>query len=351
MHYDVIIVGGGPAGLACAKVAAQAQCRVLLLDRKTTVGTKVCAGGITWNGLMRNIPTAPVEKEFCSQYLFSKYQSAKISEANPIIATVNREKLGQLMFREACEAGADCRFGWQVNEVANQNIRCTHLRTQKKETYSFSYLVGSDGSSSLVRRYLRLPTSHVGIGINYQLPVDYGKMEWHLHDDYFRNGYGWLFPHRDSLSLGAYVDEGVMSARQLLHNLQTWGKEVCRIDLTGYKPQAERINYDYRGYRFDNFFLAGDAAGLASGLTGEGIYPALISGEAVARTILDNSFQSRELARLVKNHRHHQRMVRRTAKSSVLSVWIAELVVFLLRVRLINFKVAEMAYSQTKISS
>ncbi len=106
-------------------------------------------------------------------------------------------------------------------------------------------------------------------------------MEWHLDSGLFASGYAWVFPHQDSVSVGAYVDGRVMKAKQLQDNLIKWSAK-SGYPLSGHKSEAEYINFDFRGYRFNNIFLVGDAAGLASGLTGEGIYPAIVSGEAVA---------------------------------------------------------------------
>ena len=44
---DVVIVGGGPGGLTCAERLAQKGVEVLLLERKSAFGHKVCAGGVT----------------------------------------------------------------------------------------------------------------------------------------------------------------------------------------------------------------------------------------------------------------------------------------------------------------
>ena len=81
------------------------------------------------------------------------------------------------------------------------------------------------------------------------------------------------------------------------------------IKTSGLKAEAANINFDYRGYRFDNKFLIGDAAGLASGLTGEGIYSAVCSGQAAARTILNPCHKDTELLNLIKKHRKHSHLL------------------------------------------
>ena len=45
--FDVIIVGGGPAGLQCARELSYSRLRVLLLEKDEIFGDKLCAGGLT----------------------------------------------------------------------------------------------------------------------------------------------------------------------------------------------------------------------------------------------------------------------------------------------------------------
>ena len=72
-----------------------------------------------------------------------------------------------------------------------------------------------------------------------------------------------------------------MPAQQLKKGLIAWA-ETLGFSLAKEQAQADYINYDYQGWSFGRIFLISDAAGLASGLTGEGIYPAIISGEETA---------------------------------------------------------------------
>lgn len=342
MNFDVIIIGAGPGGLACAKATATNGLSTLVLDRSMHIGKKVCAGGITWNGLLKKVPADIAEKQFAKQHIFTKSQRACVSSSTPIIATVNRQKLGQRMAQSATEAGAEVRIGCQVLSIENNSILYFDKVTGKEQRVTFKKLVGADGSSSLVRRKLGLPVTHVGIGINYQIAGDYLDMQWHLDSSLFANGYAWVFPHRNTVSIGAYVDSRCMKASELKANLLNWG-ERHGYPLRQHKATAELINFDFRGWRFANTFLVGDAAGLASGLTGEGIFSAIISGETVGHFIANPSYDITPLQSLIKNHARHRRVVAFTGRNRILATLAAEMVTFFLKTKIVDFNLVEMA--------
>jgi geranylgeranyl reductase family protein len=342
MSFDVIIVGAGPGGLACAEITASHGLKTLVLERKNVVGKKVCAGGVTWNGLVKRVPLDLFERQFDTQHIHTRSQNVSVSSPTPIIATINRVRLGEQMCHKAQQAGAEIRLGCQVTSITDNVLTFLDKSTRKLEQQKFTYLVGADGSSSVVRRHLGLPVHDIGIGINYQLPGNYPHMEWHLNSALFSSGYSWIFPHKETVSVGAYADARVMQAKKLKDNLLKWS-EKSGFPLSGYKAEAEYINFDYRGYHFDNIFLVGDAAGLASGLTGEGIYPAIVSGETVARCLINPQFNAIELQSMIKNHTRHRKMVWLLGKNKYISTLLAELVTFSLKKKLINFSAAEMA--------
>lgn len=342
MHYNVVIVGAGPAGLACGARLASNNIKTLIIERKKVIGPKSCAGGITWSGLLRTTPETLIEREFRHQYIVSPLQNICVSAKNPIIATVARYELGQYMAEVAENNGATIATGTAAQIVDNNLLQCVNLTTRKSQTITFDMLIGADGSTSTVRRFLKLPSPRQGFGINYQLKGEYEKMEWHLNQHHFLNGYGWIFPHRKTLSVGAYVPQRKISAALLQNNLRGWAaKQGC--NLSGCRCTAGYINYDYRGYRFDNIYLVGDAAGLASALTGEGIYPAIVSAEAVADEIIQASGTTEPLSRLIARHRRFVKLVNLTEKNGILSAVMAEIGLLLLRAKVVNFKHLEMA--------
>jgi flavin-dependent dehydrogenase len=104
------------------------------------------------------------------------------------------------------------------------------------------------------------------------------------------------------------------------------------------QPQAELINFDYRGFQFNNIWLVGDAAGLASGLTGEGIHPAIVSGEAVARRIIDPAYPADEINQVDRQAKKHQKIVDLSGGNTTLCTLLMETLVFMLRLRIINFQ-------------
>jgi geranylgeranyl reductase len=335
-EYHTIIVGAGPAGLTCATALAQAGKKVLVLERNRRVGPKVCAGGITWSGLRKRVPSELIERSFPDQEVFTGWQKTTIAAREPLVSTVSRETLGRWMLKETRAAGAEVKTATAVKSFSGKR-----LRTDRDE-FAFRFLVGADGSGSTTRRLLGIPTDRVGVGINYFVPGDFPAMEWHLNDKLFTNGYAWVFPHRRTASIGAFCDRSSLTPAQLLKNLHLWA-EKRGINLDRTKMTSALINCDFRGWRFGNCFLAGDAAGLASPLTGEGIYPAIISGEEIARAILDPGYNSVAMQKLLSRHRLHRRVISLTGGNRLACRLVMESLVMALRTGLVPFTALEMA--------
>lgn len=334
--FEIIIVGAGPAGLCCAKHLAQHGAKVLVLERNSTVGPKVCAGGIPFQAQKDlAIPKHLIQRSFPAQKVLTPWQHATISSPEPIIITVNRYDFGQWMLKEALDAGATVRTSTAVSAISNQTIQT------KNTTYHFDFLVGADGSNSIVRRHLKIPINKIGVGINYQIPVQHPDMEWHLNPTRFRSGYAWVFPHQDTTSIGVYAERNNLSPHHMKNNFLHWTK-ANSINLHNTMPKAALINFDYQGWKFDNIFLAGDAAGLASGFTGEGIYPAILSGETIAKTIIDQHHKPVRLANLLHQHKRHQQIQNFFCGSKVICQITLEMLVLSLRFKLLQFRLLEM---------
>jgi geranylgeranyl reductase len=334
-HFNTIIIGAGPGGLTAAKFLAEHGRKTLVCERNKIIGPKICAGGITLTGQNQAIPEHLIEKQFPHQHVSSGWQKTIIKNKAPIVSTVNRRNLGQWMAGQARQAGATIKTDCFVHSIQDGTI------TTATATYSYDTLIGADGANSLVRRYLKLPSELAGTGIQYHIPKTLPDMVWHLDPGVFNTGYAWIFPQQHRTSVGAYCFHKDMPARLLKEKLHLW-MDNKKIDYSPLKPEAAKIAFDYKGYKFNNIFLIGDAAGLASGLTGEGILPAIISGEEIAKIIINPSYMPRKLHSLIKNHSLHTRILLLSGKSTFHCRAVMESLVLALRLKIVPFSALEM---------
>lgn len=144
----------------------------------------------------------------------------------------------------------------------------------------------------------------------------------------FSLGYAWIFPHRGYASIGCGCEPNVFSSKDLMAGFKKWLEEK-KIDVSKAKYEAFPISYDYQGYKFGNVYLVGDAAGLASGLTGGGIYQAMVSGEEVAKCIISKKYISHKLEEVIKNTEKQNRTLRFMAKTKSIVGFELELFLFL----------------------
>ncbi len=294
--YDVIIVGAGPAGLNCAEKLSHAGLTVLMVEQKETIGYKVCAGGLTKKDIeYLQIPSSLLEQEFDSISFHTPSKKVVIRGRENILYTVDRKKLAEWQLQKLHSGYVHIKTGVRVTGIEKDGII---LNTSEKVYYR--YLVGSDGATSTVRKSLGLKVNQYAAAVQYIIPdSNYEALEVFCDANYFHSWYAWIFPHREYVSVGMMFWPQYLTAATALSNFNQW-LEKREIDVSTGQYQAHPINYEYQGFHFDNIFLAGDAGGFASGLTGEGIYQALISGEIVAHTIIDGHYNDKDLSGLLR---------------------------------------------------
>jgi flavin-dependent dehydrogenase len=269
---DVVIVGGGPAGGTAAYELARRGLNVVLLEKERLPRYKVCAGGLTLKtAQLLDFDLTPV------------YESE-----------ITR---GKCTFR--CRSPVNIDFGGQrVREIENKATEAI-VKTSGRG-FRCSVVIGADGANSLVARASGLmPRRRAAVALETEIPASPDVLEARrgcVHFDFglVPRGYGWVFPKKEILSIGVGSFWGKATGlKASLFNLMEM------LGLTG-DPRQVRVRGhllplggEDRVLHEGRVLLAGDAAGLAEPLTGEGIYYAVrsakIAADVIHRTLQDDA--------------------------------------------------------------
>jgi flavin-dependent dehydrogenase len=305
---EVLIVGAGPAGLRAAQVLASAGREVLVAEKHDEIGPKTCAGGLTLKtvDLLRPLGLPDdVGLERVGQVAFAG-RCAVLHPERTLVRTLSRRELGQYQLQWARAAGADVR---PATPAAELNLAARTARVGGR-VVRWQHLVGADGSDSAVRRALGLPSPRDCFAAEYNVAgVRLEPLRVEV-DPGLAGGYFWVFPHCDYTSIGAVASKRKVRPaalrRYLERRIRDLGVAIAEAPFEGATLEVEFRGFHFRG----NVHLAGDAAGVASALTAEGIYAALLTGEEVARTILSPHYPAERTGRWLGVKRRHDRLER-----------------------------------------
>jgi len=303
--YDVVIVGGGPAGATAGYVLAKHGVRAILIEKAHLPRDKICAGLITLKTvrLTERIFGEPVStlkergiiKRECQGYrvLAPTRRVTERHDVNMPFYLIGRELYDHYLIKRAVNAGCELIEGEEVTTLDPVSME---IETSSGTRLKGRFIIGADGVNSRIRR--RFPVdlfgrdkwaSNVAPAHQITIPIERLNPLPDVPTLYFgllRHGYGWVFPGTDSVKIGL---AGLK--RENRENILDIFKGFLRyLGITG----EVRINswiVPYGSYlphpAFRNILLTGDAAGLADPLMGEGIYYAQRSGELAAEAILD----------------------------------------------------------------
>ena len=293
--WDVLVVGAGPAGASAARVAAEAGCRVLLLERAVMPRYKTCGGGLL--GLSQAalpkgmaVPVRDTVTSFTFD-LVGRRRRTLVSSGDRPCRMVFRDELDSALAEAASRAGAEVRDGTGLAGLEEED-GLVAVRTSEGERVRARVLVGADGSASKVARHVGVRYERTDLALEVEVPVDAATADRWRGRALFEWGplpgsYGWVFPKGDICTAG------VLAARGQGEATRTYMKRfLARQGLDGITPVRDtghllRCRVPDSPLARGRILVAGDAAGLCDPLSREGISFALRSGcragEAAAR--------------------------------------------------------------------
>lgn len=293
---DAIIVGGGPAGSACAWSLRAAALEPIVADSATFPRDKVCAGWITpqvVEDLHLDLDDYGKGRtlQAISGFRVGMIGDAAVCEATytrPVSFAIRRTEFDHYLL---ARSGAHLRLGQPVRQLRRRDGTWI-----VNDTYSAPVLVGAGGHWCPVARLLNgndrsaaLVTAQeaefaLGGAEASACRVVPGVVELYFERDL--SGYGWCVRKGDYLNVG-FGHESHEALTRATMNFVEFLRATRRI--------ATDTRWRWRGHAYltarrrrivdDGVLLVGDAAGLAYGRSGEGIRPAIESGLLAASTI------------------------------------------------------------------
>lgn len=282
-RWDVVVVGGGPAGSAAALAACRAGASVLVVDRADFPRDKVCGDGVAPEALdvLAGLGVDPAQltaghPPVPRLALRSPGGAAVERATRRPAAVVPRQVLDARLLAAARAAGAQFRRSAVRTVVADAD------GVTVDGVLRAGVLVGADGAESVVRRSLGFGPhrpDRLAVAIRGYAPAlpGQGATQVLVTTEARWPAYAWSFPLGDgraNVGYGELVSGGATRAAlvaglsRLLPGVAPEGLRAHRLPLSSGRPRQP----DGR------VLLAGDAASLINPLTGEGIFYAVLSG-------------------------------------------------------------------------
>ena len=163
-QYDVIVVGGGPAGSTTAMRLADQGASVLLADKAKFPRDKPCGGGMTLRAVRQcPVDPTPVVEEWIDEIeLRFRYKSAVVHHTNePVVWMTQRRRLDAFLLDAARERGVDVREGVRVAVEPDNSVVISG------ERFTADALIGADGANGVTAK-----AAGLGNGIVYGVAVE-----------------------------------------------------------------------------------------------------------------------------------------------------------------------------------
>lgn len=295
-HWDVVIVGAGPAGTAAAYDLAKQGLSTLILEKQAFPRLKPCAGGLTIKTLarLRFSISHLIHEQAAVLTVGDRQRHARdIYSEHPICVFTVRKELDDYCLTQARTQGAALQLIKGITKITETDRGVT-VETACGEVFRCGYLIGADGAHSEVRKLTgafspdRTAVALEGLLPKANIPSSYQSQANKMTLDFGSQplGYGWLFPKSDHVNVGlfTYLPSASKLSKKALNDyaMSRLGNSAFTAVhgypiATGgerYQPASERV------------FLVGDAAGMAEALLGEGIHNAVATGQAAASAII-----------------------------------------------------------------
>ena len=312
--YDIAVIGAGPAGSIAASILAQAHLNVIFFDRAEFPRDKPCGDLVSPEAvdILREVGAGDL---FDQHNFFPIYKARIVSTRKQSVELpferagymTRRTEFDELLRQNAISCGATfCRLDITAPLVKDGRVigvRGRHMDGKPTISEILAHItIVANGSSSSIGHALgfdKQERRHTGVAIRAYLEMSELDhiIEGYLHSE-FVPGYAWIFPVNEQLAnVGIGTRADVLKKKQLslfqgLHNFLSSPDILSRIpDINKlYEPKTWMLRYSSQPIPrvYPGAIFIGDAGSFVNPLTGDGIYPAMLTARLAAQVALSS---------------------------------------------------------------
>ncbi len=322
-EYDIVIVGGGPGGSMCAKIAAEKGLKAIFFERGRKSGEKNSSGcGLgprmfkDWPEMMKELtpdkcPSLRAgvyarnyminkDDEVATMIMAKPTESVAYAPATKFI-TMNcyRSDFDPWISAIAVRAGAEMKTSTLVTGLIKENGKVAGVIDEKGEKYKAPIVIGADGAISMVAREAGLrdkwDKDDCTLVPQYDFFAPRQNIDRILNDETlavywgvnFPSAYEVVFGDGIHLGLGSWMGNWNYNPLYYLNkvvNLKVFQQLLKMLDAKPREVQSHLLpwmKYPKNTYT-DGVMLIGDAGGFPCPLEAEGVYPAMCTGKIAA---------------------------------------------------------------------
>lgn len=306
-HYDVIIVGAGPAGTITAQYAAKNGASVLVLEKDRDVGMPVrCGEAVSDRSLEELVDIEP--RWIASSIKRFKLIAPSGDVVEPILDgsgyVLERRIFDYDLARIAADFGAEVITKAYVDRLLFTNGKCDGVRfkdnNESQEVHA-KIIVGADGVESRVGKWAGIDTTTHFRDMECcaqmtlsNIDIEDGVCEFYFGQEYAPQGYLWIFPKGYRIAnVGVGISGEAGKKKSPIRYLKEFVEEKfpnagILTTVAGGVPCAPTLEHIVR----NNVVLVGDAAHQVNPISGGGITSGMIAGkiagEVIARALRKN---------------------------------------------------------------
>ena len=300
LNFDVVVVGGGPAGSSAARIAAENECTVALVEKEKEIAETVRTSGVTWISDIKKFKIPEDCYNSIKKFSFcSPKNSVTISDNVAKAAVLDVRKTYRFLANRAQSSGAKIFTNTNVSEVLkNLDGKCVGVIAKSKDRhiqFNAKVIIDASGFASVVAKELGHVEQWKKFGVGAEFEVKTEKLEhdnWWLMvgQKYSPAGYAWIFPtSKNTARVGVGIGKPDSEVDPTVRLNELIDKKIGPIKGLG---KIEKIEFHYglipneglsRKTVYDNLILVGDSAGQANPLVLEGIRYAIRFGEVAGK--------------------------------------------------------------------